>query len=247
MTEKSSIRSKDIRYILNKIGVKARKRYDYDLLEKTYLDYLQSNIDDSWTIDELKKTFANRNVVVIAPGKTSVECQEWIQKYINEHNALVVTVNFVHDTISCDYIYISNARRYQYWAQDKKFQRSNKIVTSNIISEEEKDDLSYIVSFAQLVKCGWEHLDNSTILLLRLLDKLEVANVAIAGLDGYSYNVNGELNYAAQYLELSNVKENPMELNREIQEMLTDFVGTKREKMEIKFITPSRFESVLEK
>lgn len=40
LTQKNSIRSKDIRYILNKIGAIPRKRYDYNLLEKTYVDYL---------------------------------------------------------------------------------------------------------------------------------------------------------------------------------------------------------------
>lgn len=38
LTKKNSIRSKDIRYILNKIGAVPRKRYDYDLLEKLTLN-----------------------------------------------------------------------------------------------------------------------------------------------------------------------------------------------------------------
>lgn len=53
LTQKNSIRSKDIRYILNKIGAIPRKRYDYNLLEKTYVDYTSSEIDDSKTIKEL--------------------------------------------------------------------------------------------------------------------------------------------------------------------------------------------------
>ena len=49
LMKKNSIRSKDIRYILNKIGATARKRYDYDLLEKTYIDYLKSDFnDENW-------------------------------------------------------------------------------------------------------------------------------------------------------------------------------------------------------
>ena len=48
--EKNSLRLKDIRYILNKIGAIPRKRYNYDLLEQTYLDYLSSDIDDSKAI-----------------------------------------------------------------------------------------------------------------------------------------------------------------------------------------------------
>lgn len=247
LTEKNSIRSKDMRYILNKIGVQSRKRYDYDLLENTYMEYLQADIDDSKDVHALRAFLKDKNVVVIAPGKTIIEYQEQIQKYIDEHDAIVITVNFVHDTINSDFVYMSNARRYQYWMQDKKFLESKKILTSNIASEDTKDDLTNIVSFAQLIKCGWEHLDNSTILLLRLLDKLEVASIAIAGLDGYSYNAKGDLNYASKYLELSNVKDNPMELNREIQEMLVDYIGTRNGTASLQFITPSRFECVVEK
>lgn len=246
LTQKSSIRSKDIRYILNKIGIKARKRYDYDLLENTYMDYLQSDIDDAVAIEVLKTSLTGRNIVVIAPGKTATEYQEKIVSYVQENNAIAITVNFVHDSIDSNFVYVSNARRYQYWMQDNRFLQSKKILTSNIMIDV-ADGSTQVVSFARLVKCGWEHLDNSTILLLRLLNELDVASIALAGLDGYNYHADGGLNYATKYLELSNVKDNPTELNREIQEMLLDFVNAKKDEIELKFITPSRFATILEK
>ena len=103
-----------------------------------------------------------------------------------------------------------------------------------------------MVSFAKLVKCGWEHLDNSSIMLLRLLDAFELKQLAIAGLDGYNYFADGKLNYVNQELELSNVKENPMELNQEIQDMLKDFMKSRKQKYNIHFITESRFSSIVE-
>ena len=94
LTQKSSIRSKDIRFILNKIGAAARKRYPYDLLEKTYLGYLQSDIDDSEAMSKLKNVMKGKNVVVIAPGQTATAQCSLIQKYIEENNAVVIMVNF---------------------------------------------------------------------------------------------------------------------------------------------------------
>lgn len=81
LTKKSSIRSKDIRYILNKIGAVPRKRYHYDLLEQTYIDYLNSEVDDEDTVKSLKKVFSGKDVVIIAPGK-SVEDEKSILKVI---------------------------------------------------------------------------------------------------------------------------------------------------------------------
>lgn len=95
-----------------------------------------------------------------------------------------------------------------------------------------------------LVKCGWECLDNSTILLLRLLDKLDVNSIAIAGFDGYDI---AKPNYAVEELELSNVRntEKSILLNKEIREMLTDYIGLRKSNCKIKFITDSRFADII--
>jgi len=242
LTKKNSIRSKDIRFILNKIGSEHRKRYDYDLLESTYVNFLESNIDDCFAMKNLSEVFSGKNVVIIAPGNSASSQAEKIKKYINDNKALVITVNFVHDVIKADYVYMSNVRRYNYWMHSPDFINSRKILTSNISNECEK---GVVVSFTRLVKCGWEHMDNSTIMLLRLLDEFNVKSIGIAGFDGYTFKDDGRLNYATKYLELSNVQDNPMELNKEIREMLLDYISTRKSTCNIEFITESRFESIL--
>lgn len=244
LTQKNSIRSKDIRYILNKIGVLPRKRYDYDLLEKTYMEYLQSDVDDHTALQKLGAELTGKNVVVIAPGKTSAQYSAEIEQYIKENNAAVITVNFLHDQIRSDYVYISNVKRYQYWSTSLEFQCAKKILTSNVSSAVDSEN-AVVVSFTKLIKCGWENLDNSTIMLLRLLDILNVGSIALAGFDGYSYHADGTLNYANKFLELSNVKVNPMELNDEISSMFSDYMNTRTNKIPVRFITPSRFETLL--
>ncbi|MBE6649575.1 MAG: hypothetical protein E7614_08685 [Ruminococcaceae bacterium] len=242
--KKNSIRYKDIRYILNKIGAISRKRYHYDLLEKTYMDYLASNIDDSANIEDLKNNFKNRNVLIVAPGKTVSEHGKEIEAYINNNDAIVITINFKSESVKEDYIYFSNIKRYNYWMNDEGVKNSSKIVTSNISSESSEKQI--VVSFASLIKCGWEHMDNSTILLLRLLDKLDVKSIAIAGFDGYEIFKN---NYANAELELSNVKEadTAMTLNTEIKSMLSDYIETRKSNCDIIFITPSRYKEALKK
>lgn len=237
LKQKNSIRSKDIRYILNKIGAIPRKRYDYDLLEKIYLEYLLSDIDDSKAINKLKNELSGRNVIILAPGSTANSEKEKIKAYIAANNALVVSVNYINDYIKSDLVYMSNTRRYDYWRNDKRYVESRKIIASNIKTE--GDESETIVSFNRLIKCGWDHVDNSSLMLLRLLDECCVESIGIAGLDGYSFS--SETNYASEDMELSNVRENLAELNDEIKSLLEDYKETRKSKCDIRFITESRF------
>lgn len=246
LTQMNSIRSKDIRYILNKIGSVARKRYDYDLLEKTYVEYVNADIDDSITMNKLKVQFDNRNVLVLVPGNTIISNMDKIHEYIAEKNPVVIGVNFIYDEIVMDYMYISNIKRYNYWKTNTRFAMQNKIIASNI-KQEASDSTENIVSFTNLIKCGWENMDNSTILLLRLLDCFNVKSIAIAGFDGYDYKSNNNKNYLNDELELSKVSENPMYLNDEISNMLSDYMETRLNNAPIEFITESRFVKSLHK
>lgn len=243
LTQKSSIRSKDIRYILNKIGEGARKRYHYDLLEETYMDYIDSEIDDSKSIEELKKIFAGREVILMAPGKTVKENADEIREYIDKkENPLVVAINFVPEFVTPDFMYMSNIRRYNYWKDNEKVAGIRKILASNILKESEDD---YIISFGRLVKCGWDHMENSAVMVLRLLDILGAESVSVAGMDGYSCDYNSKENYASEYLELQNVNENPRALNFEIADMLKDFLASRQSDMKVEFITKSKYVDII--
>lgn len=246
LTQKNSIRSKDIRYILNKIGTIPRKRYDYDLLEKTYFDYLTSDIDDKAVMDKLSFELNGKDVLLLVPGRTVVENKDRIEWFISDKHPVVISINFIHNDISSDYIYMSNYRRYNYWKHDPVFKHQRKIIASNIKQEADNPD-ELIVSFNKLIKCGWEHIDNSTLMLLRLLDVFEINSIAIAGFDGYCYENNNSLNYATSDLELSNVRDDPKSLNAEISAMLSDFMNTRKHSCKISFITESRFSSCMEK
>ena len=76
-------------------------------------------------------------------------------------------------------------------------------------------------------------------MLLRLLDRIGVTEIAIAGFDGYAA---GQLNYAKKELDLQTTKDSPMILNAEIQEMFDDYLNTRNHKeTPVVFVTESRF------
>lgn len=244
LSKKNSIQSKDIRYILNKIGKEARKRYDYDLLEKTYLEMVNSKLDDVENKRVLKKSLENRTILVVAPGNTVETYFDDINHFILTKDPIVITINFLHKDIKSDFLYMSNRRRYQALKDTEGFSEVKKIFTSNF-SEDECDDNTIMVSFKDLIKCGWESIDNSMLMLLRLLSDIEAENVVLAGFDGYETD-SQKRNYLSDSMEIVSVGRKATEINKEIAEMLEDFNNTKRSpNMSIKFLTPSRFENVM--
>lgn len=245
LAKKNSIRSKDIRFILNKIGTVSRKRYDYSLLEKTYLEYLESDIDDSGALQKLRFELSGRDVLILVPGGSVLSEQERITTFIDAANPVVIGVNFIHENLPSDYIYMSNSRRYNYWKATDEYNSKKKIIASNLKKTSDSSN-EYIISVNKLIKCGWDHIDNSTLMLLRLIDMIDVKSINIAGFDGYEYGEN-KRNYASPYLELSNVRDNPGELNNEIESMLKDYKQTRKGKAEITFVTDSRFAKVFSK
>ena len=245
LSKKNSIRSKDIRLILNKIGASKRKRYDYSLLENAYMELMRSDVDDSNSLSALKEEIKDRPVLILAPGSTISTQSERIQKSIFLYRPVIISINFISDTILSDYIYISNVKRYNYWKDDPKFLNHKKILTSNITKDENISSVK-LVSFTKLIKCGWESLDNSTIMLLRLLDIIGVSKILIAGFDGYEYPEHEKSNYVEMYLELQSTFFDPVKMNDEISEMFLDYLRSrKNQNCEIQFITSSRFQSAL--
>lgn len=246
LKNKNSIKSKDIRYILNKIGRENRKRYHYDLLEKTYYEYMKSNINDSETILKLKNVFANKTVVLLAPGHSAIIEQKKIKEYINANKALVVSINFLHKEIKSDYLYMSNLKRYNDFSNtnyNQKHKIYKKIITSNIKTVS-NDNNENIISISRLLKCGWENMDNSAILLLRLLNILEVKKIGIAGLDGYEYTATNN-NYINDEMEVYFSNESAILVNQEIADMLKDFSINKNKNLQLEFITSSRFKNYI--
>ncbi len=242
LATKAGIASRDINYLLNRIGASARKRYDYDLLEKTYMEYLGTICDDEDEIVQLKSELQGKDILILLPGHTIISHQKEILSYCEKVAPVVISVNLLSKDYDIDYAYFSNKNRYQYWKSATRFPEYQKIVTSNVTTIKEENQT--IIDFTRLVKCGWDQLDNSGILLLRLLDLLSVNSISIAGFDGYSHNTETK-NYMQKDMEKLRNTINAAEANKDISSMLQDYVNTRVSSCPITFITPSLFESIV--
>lgn len=243
LATKAGIASRDINFILNRLSSVERKRYDYDLLENTYMEHLNTLCEDNEAIQELREQLQGRDILMLLPGHSIVSHKSLIDDYCKEYKPVVISVNLLSADYPIHYAYFSNKNRYQYWQSETHFSDYKKIVTSNVTTQTTDDQ--YVIDFNRLVKCGWEQLDNSGILLLRLLDLVDAKSIAIAGFDGYSHS-NDSQNYMQTAMEKTRNTLNAEEANRDIKSMLQDYVNTRNSSCPICFITPSHFESAIQ-
>ena len=233
--------AKDMRIIIESIDPEVRKKYDYDNLERVYADYQNRVVDDETTLAQLAESFEGRKVLLLAPGKTLMNESAKVKEYIEREHPAVVSVNFVPVAYDCDCCFFVNAARYQY-AKDTNPEALAKklvVITSNIRMEDENEK---VVNFNLLAKRGWRFFDNSSIMCLRLLDKLRVQNVAFAGFDGFPEEEGGDF-YSNRILQAELSTELKREINRDVLDMLRDFVSCNKGRMRLEFVTSSRYAS----
>lgn len=230
----------DMRNIIESLNPEDRLKYDYDLLEEKYIVNQDRNINDNIAMGELKACIEDgREILLIAPGKSSLEFKNIIDEYIDQKNPLVIAVNALLDDYKYDYLFVTNKARYEYakTSHSEQFLNTQRILLSSVKSKGDKDEM--VVNFSRAIKRGWPHFDNAVICCLRLLNALNVKNVTIVGFDGFKNEYNKS--YADESLPTLNPEGKWDELNDEIKEMFDD-VRKESSFEEISFLTDSIFE-----
>ena len=231
--------SRDMHNVIESLSPDDRRKYDYDLLEKKYLENQARKYDDSLTMETLKKEIGDRNVLLIGPGKTTKDEYESIVEYIAKKDPVVIFVNALNPLYEGDYLFLISSIRYDY-AQEvhiEQFRTVKKILLSNIKRKPLNDEL--IVNYESVIKRGWTYFDNAIITCLRLMNRLSVKNVGVAGLDKFLSDYNES--YADPYLPTLTTNHDYNLLNQEIQSILDDFVATVGNSMNIEFVTTTVF------
>ena len=228
LIEKTGLRTRDISWILSQLTDEERSRYDYSYLDELYLECMYQ-ITGTDNIEKLRVVVQGKVVLVVAPGNTVNTHVANIISFIDEKKPIVISINFIPENISSDFVYFNNPRRYDYFLNSGKFINQKIILTTNVKAF---DANAIIIPIAKISK---RNIDNSMILLLNLLDMLDVSEIALAGFDGFSDNEN---NYISNDLEKSYSTSD--EKNAKIQAMYTEFIKNKTVS-DVRFITPSRF------
>ncbi|GHT38694.1 hypothetical protein FACS189437_00100 [Bacteroidia bacterium] len=241
LMDKHNLNMQDMRIIIEAIEPAARKRYDYDNLELIYVNYMSHKVDDSNAIKELYELLKNRNILLMAPGKTLETHKSIIKKFIEENDVIIISINFVPQDYDVQFSFFSNQKRLERSIEfrNAKLAKTNLILTSNIKVENFRET-SLMINYTSLIKRKkWKYFDNSLILLLRLLSLMNVAKIYLAGVDGFTTNDN--YSYNNLFLEANVSKEEGHILNSEVKDMLQDIIATSSQKEFINFLTPSLY------
>lgn len=233
LTQKFRLDTKDIGKILSMIDPDKRQRYDYDNIQKLYIEYIADKTDDYETIQSLRKLIGDREVLVLVPGNSLNEYAKGISDYIVAHDPFIISVNFV-DANKKSYAFFGNQKRY---AMLKEQRQGRKVIVSSNVHSDGED---IVVNYHSLINRGYKYFENSTIMLLNLLKRIEVNSIAIAGFDGF--DTEKKNNYIDGSYQNDRHIDEFVQLNEEIGDMLTGISETLEGKCEIHMITPSMFE-----
>lgn len=239
LLDKHKLDTKDIRYVLSMIEPEKRKIYDYDNIEKKYIEYTSSKVDDSAALSVLHTTLAGRKILILVPGSSLVKYEREINEVIKTQDPVVISVNFIDPRGNDRFSFFGNPRRYQRCRAE--LDDANTIITSNIHSN---GGNTLVVNYNSLINRGVKYFDNSTLMLLNLLRRVGCEELMIAGFDGF--REGGKDNYVRSMYNPNIKKEEYEHLNADISKLLRDFAKTLENKKSVKFITPSRFEGAFD-
>lgn len=223
---KGRLRAKQINQILASIEDNKKTAYDEEYAELLYEKFQNHEIQDEALIEKLKENLSGKKVLILAPGSSIIDEKETIKAFIDKEAPIVISANFKSEEYRQDYVFCSNAMRYEA-LKDKKGEFCL-LITSNLLDvcDEEENVLNFTeLSFDEMGSC-----DNCVVMLIKLLIRLGVAQVYTAGFDGYKAEGG---NYIHSYMASQYTK------GQEENIKISRYVAELKKKVPISFLTES--------
>lgn len=211
--------------------------YDKNVAESLYQIFLEGEYSDYKERIRFTKEIANRELLIIGPGKNIQLQKQKVQDYIEKKNPYTIAINYIPYEFDIDCIFVTNGKRYHDMVlplQDKPNKKMKFLATSNVACRNGKFD--FVINRAPLLETHESIIDNSFLMLIKFLKSIEVDQVKCAGFDGYS---DKEDNYCNPSMEYFFVKKEALHLNKHMKAAIAEF----RETMDIQFITYSAYDA----
>lgn len=235
LLEKHTLSIRSVNEILDGIIDEKKLLYDQSHIEDLYYRYQGTECDDKKDVEILKEELYNKNVLLLGPGKNIQLQEEKIRKYIERENPVILSINYIPGAFHVDYVFLCNTRRYIRLANSLRECKNKKvkvIATSNVTKVDGK--FHYTLNNSTLLDQDAEIIDNSFIMLLKVLQMLDIKSVSCAGFDGYSET---EENYYSPQMEYWFAKEKANLLNGYVIEYLRSV----SKNFKVQFITDSYY------
>ena len=234
LIDKKTLSMRSIDSILDSIDDNVKLDYNENYIESLYQEYQAEELDDSVCIDALRESIGGRKVLVIAPGRTVRDSDELIRRYIDDNDPVTIGVNFIPPDMDVDYIFFNNTKRYSQNITNLNMSDVRTIATSNLTPANSAFD--YPLNYEGLMGEDNEVWCNALVLILNLMKRLGVVDVALAGFDGF---VKSADNYVGEDYDLGLDYKFLSVVNKRMKGKVKEY----RRFMNIEFITQSQYDS----
>lgn len=238
---KPNVSLSEVNDILGRIEPKRNKLlYDRETGENTCAVYEESRVSNADTCRRLTKAVfgEQRPVLLVGPGRSIKLQEDKIAEFIDRKQPIIIAVNYIPRTMQIHYVFVTKTNRYKEMAGqllEPENQDIQIIATSNVAPR--GGQFPYTLAREPLLEKEEEIVDNSFLMLLKVLRQCGLCRLYLAGFDGYS---DHEDNYFNPHMEYGFVKNAAGNLNHHIRSVLEEEYSD----MELEFITYSRYTEV---
>ena len=216
--------------LLAMIAPEKKISFDKNYAEELYRQYNESkSVDDSAVIEELKKAFEGKKVLLIAPGKSINDASDNIDQIEASDDVVAIGLNTKRP--GNDYLLTTRKEIYD----NAIAEGLNLIVCSNV-SKGGRGNVK-ILNYANWIEVDERTHDSSSVIALNLLKACGVKEILLAGFDGFSANINE--NYYDQDMRHPVNLEQVERRNSYYKNLIQ---RVKDSGIRVEFITPSKYE-----
>jgi 4-hydroxy 2-oxovalerate aldolase len=230
LVDKQTLPVEMINFLLRMIPVPKRSMYDVDLIKQIYLDTISETFSDAENVEKIRDLLINQRILLLAPGKSLINEKEKIEAHIKKYNPFIISLNFIPDNFDSDIAFFTNIKRFSLVEDFKK----PLILSSNI--EDKGNTGALFVNYSSYINDSAE-FDNTFLMLLKLLTKIGIKKICVAGLDGFSDNPSE--NYSSELFFNATNYNDLGARNKTIEQQIRSF----EKNIDIEFITKSLFDS----
>lgn len=228
LDDKKTLTVENISEIFDMMDAEKKLEFDKGYIESLYLRYMETGKVQEQRREELEEKLSGKKILLIAPGKSSVEEKQKIINFSCQEGIITISVNFEYQHVDTDWIFMSNLRRFRELSFDK---HGKCIVTSNIPA----DNIYLQTQYRELLNEEEAVKDNAGMMAIKFLSILGAKEIYLAGFDGYSYDEKD--NYASTQLSFVTRSAVLDLMNKGMEKVLQRY----KKEISVYFLTSPRF------
>lgn len=217
--------------LLGMIAEEKKISFDKNYAEEIYRQYNESkSVDDTQVVKDLASEFAERKVLLVAPGKSVGQAVDKIKELSEDKNMVVIGLN---STLDMPFDYLLTTRTDIY---EKAVAEGKSVIVPSSVSKGGRGNVK-ILNYSNWIEVDDRTHDSSAVIALNLLKACGVKEVLLAGFDGFSIDINE--NYYDPNMRYPVNAEQAERRNRYYKGFINKI---KESGIAISFVTPSLYE-----